>query len=326
MRCALTAIRWLLGYPAGPLPAEHTIAPDLAGQTVAKVIRRLLPGTSWNKARDLCRSGRVWLDGVEALDPAARVAAGERLRLDPTGPRRDRRPGAVAEILHLDSHVVVAVKPAGVMTVPYDDGDTDTLVHRVTQSLRRRGGAPRPRVVQRLDKETSGVLVFARSRRAERELQRQLRSHAMGRVYLGIAHGRVRAATHDTELARNRGDGLRGTWGLQFSTQGRRPGDLKRAITHVDSVQHLVGATLVSCRLETGRTHQIRIHLSEAGNPLVGERVYIRELPQAQRLSAPRVMLHAQRITFAHPETGDELTFEAPPPDDFAATLERLRP
>jgi 23S rRNA pseudouridine1911/1915/1917 synthase len=140
------------------------------------------------------------------------------------------------------------------------------------------------------------------------------------RRYLAIAHGSVRAQTIRSHLVDDRGDGRRGS--IEKSPRrGAREGQL--AVTHVAPLEELDGATLVACTLETGRTHQIRIHLSEAGHPLVGERVYMR--PSAQAIRAPRLMLHAAELGFVHPATGRDVRWELAPPADFQAVLARLR-
>jgi 23S rRNA pseudouridine1911/1915/1917 synthase len=182
-----------------------------------------------------------------------------------------------------------------------------------------RGGSGRGDlgVVHRIDKDTSGLLVFTRTHKAKRSLDEQLRQHTVERRYLAIAHGRVQAATLESHLVADRGDGVRG------STPDPRIG--RNAITHVAPEEFLEGATLVSCRLQTGRTHQIRIHLAEAGHPLVGEKVYIRGLP-GPFLPAPRQMLHAALLGFEHPVDGAHLRFEDPMPEDMRKVLASLRP
>src|SRR5262249_53509696 len=160
-------------------------------------------------------------------------------------------------------------------------------------------------------------LVFARSFAAKKHLAQQLRVHSMRRRYLAIAHGEVRAGTIRSYLVPNRGDGLRGS-----AQEGRREGQL--AVTHVEPIEQLRGATLIRCRLETGRTHQTRIHLAEAGCPLLGESVYIRDF-HGEPIAAPRLMLHAAELGFEHPAGGRPMLFTEPPPADFEETLARLR-
>ena len=295
--------------------------------TIAAVVRRALE-IPWSKARDLCRQGKVTIDGAAALDPAARVHAGAELVIDPHARRGPQRP----ELLHVDAEVVVAVKPAGVMTVPFERHDRDTFVQRVRVELRRRekqNVAP-PRVVQRLDVDTSGVLVFARTRRAERELQAQLRRHDVGRRYVALALGRVPDATHRSLLVRDRGDGLRGSW----RRPGSAPDGAREAITHVQCVRTIevppslvrgagpLAVSLVHCELQTGRQHQIRIHLSEAGHPIVGERVYVRghagPFVAGYAPGQGRCLLHAQSLAFVHPTSRRPLRFEVEPPADLA--------
>jgi 23S rRNA pseudouridine1911/1915/1917 synthase len=167
-------------------------------------------------------------------------------------------------------------------------------------------------VVHRLDKDTSGVMLFARTLEAKKHLAQQFRVHSIGRRYVALVHGTfVGKRTLRSHLVEDRGDGLRGS-----ARPGRREGQL--AVTHVRAVTPLAGATLVSCELETGRTHQIRIHLAEAGYPIVGEAVYIRGYG-GPRLDAPRTMLHAAELTFEHPVSGEELSFGVEPPEDFPA-------
>jgi 23S rRNA pseudouridine1911/1915/1917 synthase len=170
-------------------------------------------------------------------------------------------------------------------------------------------------VVHRIDKETSGLLVYAKSKRAEVALAAQFRAHTVGRTYVCVAHGAVKPGRIESTLVTDRGDGLRGS----------RPGG-KRAVTHVAVVRRLRDATLCEVRLETGKTHQIRIHLAEQGHPLVGERVYIRDFENSGRrpLPAQRLLLHAATLGFAHPVTAEHLRFDSPLPPDFQSALAAL--
>lgn len=326
-------------------PAERArgvVTPEQGGQTVAAVVRELLDGLPWSKARALCREGKVLLRGDTAADPAARVREGDEIVVLRAGRARPRQPEL--ELLYVDADVVVVDKPAGLLSVPFSDDDRDTLQHRAHAALRRREGGrhlPPLRVVQRLDKGTSGVLVFARTRRAERGLGLQLRHHDVHRVYLGIAYGRVDDDVHDTWLVPDRGDGRRGSW--RPRGRSRRPDVARRAITHVELVEHCSaaqlawrpakaeppGLSLVRCRLETGRQHQIRIHLGEQGHPLVGEHVYDRDYvgPRLKDLDEARgrPMLHAAELGFQHPTRDLPLSFIADLPSDFADLLRRMR-
>lgn len=314
---------------------ELEVSPADEGRTLAAVVRAALGGAghevSWSRARELIDTGRVELGGEITTDEALRVKAGVRLAIHPE--REKRTAGILPEddVVHLDADVVVVRKPAGVITVPFEDGDRDTLIDRVRARLYRiekRTKKPRDLVVgavQRLDKDTTGLLVFARNVTAKRALEEQLRVHSVLRRYLAIAHGVVRAARIETFILQDRGDGLRGSWGTRFGQEGPPPPDAKRAVTHVRPLEALRGATLCECRLETGRQHQIRIHLSERKSPLVGEDVYVRGFA-GPRIEAPRPMLHATELGFVHPRTGRPMRWEDPPPRDFRDVLARLRP
>jgi 23S rRNA pseudouridine1911/1915/1917 synthase len=145
------------------------------------------------------------------------------------------------------------------------------------------------------------------------------------RRYLALVHGELKdARSIETHLIRDRGDGLRGSYGRFRRPRGPLPRDAQRASTHVRPLEPLRGATLVECRIETGRQHQIRIHLSELGHPVIGEAVYIRDYT-GERIDAPRTMLHAAVLGFAHPSDGRPMRFEQPAPADFQALLAKLR-
>ncbi|HEX3557412.1 MAG TPA: RluA family pseudouridine synthase [Thermoanaerobaculia bacterium] len=326
------------------MPEEsRTVAGDQAGATLAAVVREMIPGTSWSQAKEMCSGGRVTVDGVPAADPARRMSAGELVEIRLAGSAR-REPAVTDLVVHLDGEVAVVRKPAGILTVPFERDDRDTLVALARVAVRRidaargRETSPTLRTVQRLDKETSGLVVFARSVPAQRHLQRQLAEHTVLRRYLAIAHGTAEDAVYETMFVPDRGDGLRGSWGVfrpgrsGRSGRGEAPAEAREAITRVQVLERLPGATLLACELETGRQHQIRIHLAEAGHPLVGETVYVRDYlrdsshdQRGPLLPAPRPMLHAAVLGFVHPRTEKVLRFEEPPPDDFTAVLKRLR-
>ena len=181
---------------------------------------------------------------------------------------------------------------------------------------------PTLRAVQRLDKDTSGLLVFARNVAAQRALQLQLARGEVSRRYEALVHGAAADAVYESWLVEDRGDGLRGSWGA--GQMPPPPPGARHAVTRVRVLETLRGATRIACELETGRQHQIRIHLAEAGHPLVGEPVYIRDF-RGPLIPAPRPLLHAGALGFLHPRDGRPLRFEEPPPADFAEVLRRLR-
>ncbi len=362
--------------------------PSPALPTLAARVRQLAPGTSWEQARALCRSGQVLVDGRPALDPASRPAMTCRVELagsaagaraaegvaqaaaasaapiasasaaGSASPRSaaavTARPAAAGAVrlVHCDADLVVVDKPASILTVPFARGDRDTLLALARVALRRREAAasrpargtvrqpappapagerpraPHPtlRAVQRLDRDTSGLVVFARTVAAQRELQRQLAAHTVTRRYQALVHGAAHDALFDTWLVRDRGDGLRGSWAAAAAGEerGAPPAGARRAVTRVRVLERLRGATHLACELSTGRQHQIRIHLAEAGHPLLGETVYIRDF-RGPRIAAPRPMLHAATLGFRHPRDGRPVLCEQPPPADFTALLARLR-
>jgi 23S rRNA pseudouridine1911/1915/1917 synthase len=298
-------------------PTEPTLAAIVREQT----------GVTWSRARALCTEGRVTVNGLRCLDPALRVPPGAEVVVDERAPKL--RAGALPEsaIVFWDRDLVVVDKPVGMLSIPYEPGDKDTLVDCTRILLRRmdkRGFRPELGVVHRLDKDTSGLMVFARTLDAKRILAAQFRAHDIERVYHAIAHGTVAARRIETHLILDRGDGLRGSYGHFRRHKGGIPPEAKRSVTHVKPLTRLAGATLVECRLETGRQHQIRIHLSELGHPLIGERVYIRDY-SGPRIEAARPMLHARVLGFVHPRTGRRMSFEREAPEDFRAMIESLR-
>ncbi len=307
---------------------------DLAGP-LDRAVRALL-GVSWGKARAYVESGKVRVGGQVVTDVTARVAPGTAIAIDEHARKARRAELADDQVLHVDAHIIVVAKPAGISTVPFEAPEDeireeqDTLDARVRAWLERRrlvprgGSRPTLGIVHRIDKETSGLVVFTRSWLAKTSLGGQFRRHTVEREYLAIAHGVVPERTFRTFLIENRGDGLRGS-----SRAKTPPADAREAVTHIEPRQSLAGetpgvrATLVACRLETGRTHQIRIHLSESGHPIVGDRVYIRHY-SSPRIEAPRLMLHAAALGFIHPATELPVSWSLRLPGDMQAVLDRL--
>lgn len=294
--------------------------------TLAAVVRERT-GVAWSRARRLCVEGRVTVNGERCLDPSSRISADAQVVVDAQAPRLLTGPLGAGAIVFADRDIVVVDKPVGMLSVADEPGNRDTLADHLRAMLRKEGGrgADSPLgVVHRLDKDTSGLMVFTRTADAKRMLAAQFRAHDIERVYHAIAHGAAVARRVETWLILDRGDGIRGSYGHFRRPRGAAPIDAKRSVTHVRPLAALAGATLVECRLETGRQHQIRIHLSELGHPLVGERVYIRDYT-GMRIESTRPMLHARTLGFIHPRTSEQVLFEREPPADFLAMLEALR-
>jgi 23S rRNA pseudouridine1911/1915/1917 synthase len=299
------------------------------------VLRSRLGGPSWTDVRKLIAARRVKVGDAICSDEARRLKENEVVVLleHPKPLPRVAHPERLV-VRHLDEHIVVVEKPAGVNTVRHpaelewseERRELDPTLEDLTQwaiahQLNRPAHTlPRLRIVHRLDKETSGLVVFARSVLAERELGLQFRKHTVVRRYLTVVPGLLSAQTIRSRLVEDRGDGRRGSTQL--------PGVGKEAITHVSVEERLPGYTLLSCRLETGRTHQIRIHLSEAGHPVCGDKVYVKRLNGSvfeDKSGAPRLALHATELGFTHPATGAQLHWSMPLPGDLVKFIEGLR-
>ncbi len=312
-----------------------TVAPQEAGHTLAKVLRSRLGGPSWTDVRKLIAARRVKVGDSICSDDARRLNENEVVVLleHPKPLPRIAHPDRLV-IRHLDEHVVVVEKPAGVNTVrhpaelewseqrreldPTLEDLTQWAIARQLDRLPRE--LPRLRIVHRLDKETSGLVVFARSPLAERELGLQFRKHTVVRRYLAVVPGILSPQTIKSNLVPDRGDGRRG------STQLPNVG--KEAVTHVAVEERLPGYTLLSCRLETGRTHQIRIHLSEEGHPVCGDKVYVKKPGGGMfedKSDAPRLALHATELGFEHPASGAHLHWAMPLPGDLQKFVEKLK-
>ena len=321
----------VLGASPRKMPAmpSFVVTAEEDDKTLAAVIRQRL-GVAWSTARAMCERNKITVDGVLADDPSRRVRLGQALAIDHTAPRPVPKALAVAKqrILFEDSQLVVINKPAGVSSVPYEKDEKFTAMDLVRDGWRAEGRKATEQplyVVHRIDKDTSGLLMFAKTRPAERELQQRFRHHDIRRRYLCVVHGYCLGRTIESYLIKDRGDGLRGSlapWKVELGHGGRL------ALTHVEVLEHIGNlATLCAVQIETGKTHQIRIHLAESGHPIIGERVYIRDFTRRGQtpLACPRLLLHAETLGFTHPQTEEDLMFQEDPPTDFADALSRLR-
>jgi 23S rRNA pseudouridine1911/1915/1917 synthase len=311
--------------------------------TLAKRLRAERPEWSWNDCRRAITAGRVLIDGKPAFDPAGRINSNQKLEIRASG-SKDLAPTKKKldlKVYYSDEHLIVVEKPSGIESVPFA---TKTLFESSAKRLNdltvidlarlflereERRKLPPLRVVHRLDKGTSGVMAFARTRLAERELANLFRSHDITRSYLAVCLGVPKSGVIQSTLVEDRGDGRRGS--TDWSGHRNTPG--KKAITHVNVLEtrnlspHRA-LTLVECRLETGRTHQIRIHLAEAGHPLAGEKVYLtpsREVDPVDDYSkSPRIALHAKELGFKHPVSQKYIEWSSSLPDDLKRWWENL--
>jgi len=313
---------------------QHKVQPENEGATLATIVRNLKPELSWSRIKKLIAQGHIKISNDVCLDPARRVRTAEDVELlvKPDGKASDKQE---ITIRFLDEHLVVVEKPPGVNSVRHPAERTwkesrkslsPTLEDLVTKQigfLTKKGvksKSSRLRVVQRLDKETSGLLVFARTADAERGLGMQFFNHSVERKYLALIPGTIAPQSIESILVRDRGDGRRGS--APFSQPG------KKAVTHVHIVEKFQAFTLVGCQLETGRTHQIRIHLAEKGSPVCGEKVYRTTvngsiLPDGSGF--PRLALHAAELGFIHPISGEPMHWNMALPEDFSKLLQHLR-
>jgi 23S rRNA pseudouridine1911/1915/1917 synthase len=301
-----------------------------SGRTVLSALREWMPGTSWSALRKLMAARRVVVNSALCLDEARRLKPGEIVEVSV---RAQSPPptGADVRVVWLDADVVVVDKPAGMTTLRHraerdwssekktrqpalDDVLPELIARR--EHLERMS-EPKAFSVHRIDRETSGLLVFARTVTAQQALITQFKAHSVERTYLAVAQGEVAARTFESRLVEDRGDGRRGSTSL--------PEVGKRAVTHVRPLERLDGWTLLECRLETGRTHQIRIHLSEAGHPVYGDSKYGPPFTSEEARRMRRLALHAATLGFDHPSDGRRLSFESQPPRDFEEVVGQLR-
>lgn len=308
-----------------------------AKQTLVAALHTWL-AVSWGQARRLIDTRHIHMNGNLCVDAGRRLSAGEVVHVFPHSLAPVPKEIDV-KIRFIDEHVVVVEKPSGMTTLRHPEEKFWPSVRRQQQptleeclnriiAKRERGPSlrqtrsPKVRPVHRLDRDTSGVMVFARSVKAERILVQQFAKHTITRRYLAVVVGHIGAMTIDTILIRDRGDGRRGSADDELETHG------KRAVTHVRPVEQLGGFTLVECQLETGRTHQIRIHLSEKGHPVCGDKVYASRKYAKTSIydgGPPRLALHACRLEFVHPLSNESMHFESPLPSDLAKFVDGLR-
>lgn len=324
------------GVPPGEGPERRRleVPRDLDGRRLDQVLVRGLGDVSRERFKELIQDGRVEVDGEVQTRPSTAVAAGAVVEV--TLALRDRtRPGSEAgsayELLHEDEEILVVAKPAGMVVHPSERVRGGTLSELLAQrypGLPSPQGEDRPGIVHRLDAETSGVPVVARTAAAGDELKRQFAAREVHKVYAAVVYGEPRFDSDYVTAPLGRAKGSERV-AILSEDEGGRPAE-----TFYRTLERLGAGSYLECEPRTGRTHQIRVHLESIGHPVVGDKLYRgkRELRlstggkgKSVKLAAERHLLHARRLTFAHPATGDEVTFEAPLPDDMTTLLDRLR-
>ncbi len=303
--------------PDAPARLALAVPPSLAGLRLDQALARLLPGHSRSRLKGWIDAGRVAVDG-EAAPPRRRLAGGERIDVEAPDaePIADEPQAMDLAIVHEDASVIVVDKPAGLVVHPGAGNRDGTLLNALLHRDPGLAAVARAGIVHRLDKDTSGLMVVARTPEAQTDLVRQLAARTVKREYLALAQGDIaKPVTIDARIGRHP------TRRTEMAVVERG----REARTHVAPVERFGTATLVRCALDTGRTHQIRVHLAAVGHPIVGDPAY------GSRRAAPgvpafgRQALHAQRLVFTHPATRRERAFESPLPADFAALLDAMR-
>ena len=305
-----------------------------AGQRLDRVLQRHLPELSRSRLKQLILAGEVTSDGAVQRDPARRVRAGQCFAVvlpEPADPVPAAQPIPLA-IRFEDAHLIVIDKPAGLVVHPAPGNPEGTLVNALLahcgDSLAGIGGVRRPGIVHRLDKDTSGLLVAAKTELAHRALSRDFAGRRIERAYSAFVWGVPVPSAG--EISGNIGRSPRNRKKMAVVPEGRGRSAVTRYRVERRYADH---AALIECRLLTGRTHQIRVHLSHAGHPLIGDPVYgtrsgraaARLGPAGASISAfPRQALHARLLGFTHPATGEKLRFESPLPADLAELKRNL--
>jgi len=305
--------------PAAPARAARTlvIPAALAGRRLDQALAELMPEHSRSRLQQWIAAGAVRVDGAAAA-PRHKLRGGEAVEVDAVAdePLADSPEDIPLSIVHEDADVLVLDKPAGLVVHPGSGNRAGTLLNALLHHASGLAALPRAGIVHRLDKDTSGLMVVAKTGVAQAALVRDLAAHAVRREYLALANGDVeRPLTIDAPIGRH-------------PTQRTTMAVVERgkpARTHIAIEERFGIATLLRCRLETGRTHQIRVHLAAIGHPLVGDPAYGTRRARGGVLAFDRQALHATVLRFVHPVTGRTLRFESPPPPDLAALVERVR-
>ncbi|USU12992.1 RluA family pseudouridine synthase [Sphingomonadaceae bacterium OTU29THOMA1] len=305
---------------------EATVATTADGWRLDRALADAVPTLSRERLKVLIASGAVTRDGQMVRDPAKRAAAGDRLSVTvplPTLPHNEAQDIPLV-VAYEDEHLIVIDKPAGLVVHPaagnLDGTLVNALLHHCDGSLSGIGGVARPGIVHRIDKDTSGLMVAAKTDRAHEGLARQFHDHSIDRRYRAIVGGLPRPSEGkvDAPLARSATNRKK----IAIVQGG------KRAVTHFRTMQTLRDAALVECRLETGRTHQVRVHMASIGHALLGDPVYGRtkgaQKALLETLGFRRQALHAAHLGFIHPVKSTALAFDSDMPADMQELFSEL--
>ncbi len=292
-----------------------TVPAGCAGLRLDRALARLLPEYSRNRLAQWVRAGQARLDG-RAVTPRQKVWGGETISIvpSPDAAVMGHQPEDIPlDIVFEDPELMVVNKPAGLVMHPGSGNWHGTLLNALLKHAPGLAGIPRAGIVHRLDKDTSGLLVVAKTLPAQTDLVRQLQARTVKREYLAVVQGHVaRDGRIEAPIGRHPVKRTR----MAVTARGRQ------AVTHYQVLERYQQATLLRCRLETGRTHQIRVHLSSLKHPLVGDPAYGK---RNSGIPFPRQALHAERLGLLHPQTGKPMSWQAAPPADLRGLIETLR-
>ncbi len=296
-----------------------TAGPEAAGERLDSFLAARLPGLTRSAAARLIETGQVLVDGKPARK-SARLAGGETVEVTLPDPEpADALPQDIPlDVVYEDDDVIVVNKPSGLVVHPapgHPDGTlVNALLHHCGGSLSGVGGELRPGIVHRIDRDTSGLIIAAKNDAAHQALAAQLADHTLARTYEAVVVGALRedGGTVDAPIGRCPSDRKK----MAVVPNG------KRAVTHWEVLERFPGLTHVRCRLETGRTHQIRVHMAHLGHPIYGDTVYGGKKPVPGLTGQ---CLHAVGLRFVHPRTGETVELSCPLSGEFQALLEKLR-
>lgn len=296
-----------------------TIPPDLGGSRLDAALAKLFPEHSRSRLQAWLKDGHILLDGAQR-DAKHKIWGGECVTMEALTSPHDMAAQAEEiplDIVFEDDTLIVINKPVGLVVHPGSGNWSGTLMNGLLHHAPQLSEVPRAGIVHRLDKDTSGLLVVAKTLTAQTALVRQLQARTVRRHYLALALGQVlQDGLVDAPIGRHGRD----------RTRMAVVGGGREARTHYVIRERFTRCTLLECRLETGRTHQIRVHMANIAHPLVGDQVYGRKVSGDARLdSFPRQALHAWRLALEHPKSGDEMAWETSLPQDFNDLLELLR-
>jgi len=309
-------------------PVRFVASAEYAGLRLDQTLARLLPEHSRSRLQGWLRAGRIRVEGVAVVDAKRKIWGGEQIEVEAV-PNADSLEDAAEDIalaiVHEDADILVIDKPAGLVVHPGSGNRAGTLLNALLHHSPALAAIPRAGIVHRLDKDTSGLLVVAKTLEAQTDLVRQLQARTVRRHYLALVHGRVaRGGTVDVPIGRHP------TQRIKMAVVGNG----REARTHYEVLERFDQVSLLECRLETGRTHQIRVHMASIGHPLVGDPTYgrrgvtrgVARSDAGSPLAAfSRQALHAHRLALVHPGSRTELAWASPLPADFADLLAWLR-